>query len=348
MNKKITINELINTLLDTENPVQAKYIYRLSDLSENDLAKIKKIWHKIPDWRRQALLEDTELMAADDTLLSFTALGKFALEDPNEHVRALAIRNLWESEDTTIIPKLLEMLISDNSEEVRANAATSLGQFVYLGEIEELKEKILHEIEEKLISVYRGNDTLLVRRRALEALGFSSRPEVDEFLDEAYHSGNRDLLVSALFAMGRSANSVWLPYVEKMLDHKDAEVRMEAARAAGGLEAKSCRDLLFKLVNDDDENVRQAAIWSLSEIGGEDVQDLFMELYNNTEDDEELNFLEDALDNLAFTNDVGFFTLMDIDEEGHLHYQEDEAEDDIFDDEDLDDLLDLHLDDDDE
>lgn len=345
MNKKITITELINSLLDTENPVQAKYIYRLSDLSDNDLAKIKKIWNKIPDWRRQALLEDTELMAADDTLLSFTALSKFALEDPNEHVRALAIRNLWESEDATIVPKLLEMLTSDSSEEVRANAASSLGQFIYLGEVEELKEKLLHEIEEILISVYRGKDTLLVRRRALEALGFSSRPEVDDFLDEAYHSGNHDLLVSALFAMGRSANSVWLPYVEKMLTHTDAEVRMEAARAAGGLEAKSCRDLLIELVNDEDESVRQAAIWSLSEIGGDDVQDLFMELYNKTEDDEELSFLEDALDNLAFTNDVGFFTLMDIDEDGHFHYEDDEDEE-RFDDEDLDDLLDFNLDDD--
>ncbi len=347
MVKKITITELINTLLDMDNPVPAKYIYRLSDLSDDDLAKIKAIWHQIPEWRRQALLEDTESMAADDTLLSFTALSKFALDDPDDHVRALAIQNLWESEDQTIVPKLLEMMSSDKSEEVRANAAYALGQFVYLGEIEELKENLLHQIEDQLISVYRGDDTLLVRRQALEALGYSSRPEVDDFLREAYSSGNRDLLASSLFAMGRSANSIWHPYVEKMLTHQDAEIRAEAARAAGELEAKSCRDLLLELVQDENEEVRQAAIWSLSEIGGEDIQDLFMNLYNSTDDDEELNFLEDALDNLAFTNDVGFFTLLDVAEEGELHYDdEDEDEIEIYL-KDIEDLLDIDIDDED-
>ncbi|MGB9586368.1 MAG: HEAT repeat domain-containing protein, partial [Anaerolineales bacterium] len=181
MEKKIKINDLINGLLDISTPINPLYLYRLSDLSDKDLEKIKAIWHQIPTWRRQALLEDTEMMAENDTLLSFEALGRFALDDPDAHVRALAIRNLWEVADTSIIPKLLTMLTTDQSEEVRANAASSLGQFVYLGEIEELKESILHQIEEALIATYQGADTITVRRRALEALGFSSRAEVDEF-----------------------------------------------------------------------------------------------------------------------------------------------------------------------
>ncbi len=346
MKKQISLSELIRILLDTSNPISAKYLYRLSDLCDEDLNEIKNIWLKIPSWRRQNLLEDTEIMSSKDSLLSFAELSKFALDDPDEHVRALAIRNLWEIEDISIVPKLIEMLATDKSEEVRANAASSLGQYVYLGEIDHLKPNTLHKIEDQLISTYQSHASTLVRSRALEALGYSSRPEVESFLHEAYNSGNQGLLISSLFAMGRSANEDWTPYIEKMLSHQNSEIRREATRAAGELEAKSTLPTLFELVHDEDSEVRRAAIWSLSQIGGSGVRELFLELFNNSEDDEEEDFLEDAIDNLAFTEDVGFFTLLDIDEKDTYQLHEEHKEVDFEDPEDFLDLSDYDLDED--
>lgn len=311
---KITLSQLKDALLDADTPLPAAYLYRLSDLSEQDLTEIKSFWNEIPVWRKQALMEDIEEMSDNDPLLSYEDLSLFALSDADARVRELAIRSLSYYEEPHYLNTLLEILKNDQSPDVRAAAAFALGKFVFLGEVEELAEDRLHEVEDRLIQTFSGNDALIVRRSALEALGYSSRPEVDGFVREAYYSGNRDLLASSLVAMGRSVNSEWTPLVEAMLDHEDPVIRYEAARAAGELEAVSCRSRLLEMVDDPDLDVRLAAIWSLSQIGGEGVMEKFMELYETTDDDEVFNLLEDALDNLAFTEGDGFFGLMDIDQ----------------------------------
>jgi hypothetical protein len=64
----------------------------------------------------------------------------------------------------------------------------------------------------------------------------------------------------------------------------------------------------------------------LSQIGGEGVQDILEELYEDTDDEEELDYLEAALDNLAFTQDLEPFTLFDVpdlDEDEPLDEDED-------------------------
>lgn len=92
---------------------------------------------------------------------------------------------------------------------------------------------------------------------------------------------------------------------------------------------KLCADQIIERINDPDEDVRSAAIWSLSQIGGEGVHELLEELYDDTDDEEELEFLEAALDNLAFTQDVGQFSLLDVSD---LDEDEPLDEDEIFDD----------------
>ncbi|PWH17653.1 MAG: hypothetical protein DDG59_07695 [Anaerolineae bacterium] len=311
---KITLPQLKQALLDVNTPLAAVYLYRLSDLSDEDLSEIKSFWHEIPLWRKQALMEDIEEMSENDPLLSYDNLSLFALSDPDARVRELAIRSLSYYEEPHFINLLLEILEKDQSPDVRAAAAFALGKFVFLGEIEAISEARLREVEDRLIQTFTSNDALLVRRSALEALGYSSRPEVEGFVREAYYSDNRDLIASSLVAMGRSVNSEWTPLVEAMLDHEDAIIRYEAARAAGELEAVSCRHRLLELLDDADLDVRLAAIWSLSQIGGEGVMDKLLELYETTEDDEVFDLLEDALDNLAFTQGEGFFGLLDVEQ----------------------------------
>lgn len=274
-------------------------------------------------------MEDIEELGEKDPLLDFDALCRFALSDEDPQVRELAIRTLWDYEDRDLADLFVQLMDKDSSPEVRAAAASGLGRFVYLGEIEEIPEKMLHKIEEHLLKKCKGSDTSLVRRRALESLGYSCRDEVPPLIENAYYSGNDEWLVSALFAMGRSANENWKTLVQSMIDHDSPPVRQEAVRAAGELELKLCADQIIERINDPDEDVRSAAIWSLSQIGGEGVHELLEELYDDTDDEEELEFLEAALDNLAFTQDVGQFSLLDVSD---LDEDEPLDEDEIFDD----------------
>ena len=120
--------------------------------------------------------------------------------------------------------------------------------------------------------------------------------------------------MSALFAMGRSANENWGPQVIARLDSERSRVRCEAARAAGELELREAVPQLLQLIYDPDQDVRLASIWSLSQVNGEGVSEELYALYDELEDDEELEFLDNALENLQFTESMNlmpFFDLLD-------------------------------------
>ncbi len=335
--------KLLDALLDESTPFNPRYLYRLSDLDDTDQALLEKIWPQIPLWRRQALMEDLEALGEADLLLSFEEVGRLALKDSDPRVRLSAVRTLQEYEKPDLLPVIREMLEGDADAEVRAACAIALSPFIYLGEIEELPTATLRQVEDCLLRVVNGSDAPLVRRRALEALGFSSRAELPPLIETAYNSGDIDWLMTALFAMGRSANKRWDPQVLAMLGHIRPAIRAEAASAAGELEIPDAVPYLLDLLDDDDQDVRMAAIWSLSQIGGEGVRGALEDMLAATDIDEEADLLDAALENLTFNEDFQLYSLMslpgdvDIDEEyfeDHLLSFSDEDEDDIEDDED--------------
>jgi hypothetical protein len=327
---QIPLRQLIETLLDDQHPLPPKYFYHLSDLASGDLQVIASNWSQIPLWRRQALMEDVEKLSEDDPLLSFEGISRLALADEDPRVRQLAIHSLWDYEQRDLADIYLRLLDEDESVDVRAAAAAALGKFVYLGEIEELPLEMFKQIEDRLLAKMRSDDSTRVRQCSLEALGFSGRDEVHPLIESAYYSGNDDWLLSALVAMGRSANERWNGMVEQMLSHDRGEIRLEAARAAGELEVRHSLEQLIELLDDPDIEVRMAAIWSLSQIGGEGVRGALEKLYEDAEDEQELDHLEAALDNLDFTEEMGLFSMMelpDVDED-ELYEDVDFLEDD--------------------
>ena len=312
---QISFQELLDALLNVDKRFHPRYLYRLSDLTGEDLNRLEAIWFEVPLWRRQALMEDIEELGESDFVLSYEAVGRLAVKDADAKVRLLGVRTLWDLEEPELIPIYSDLLMNDPSPEVRAAAATGLGKFTYLGEIEGLPQKTLKKVEDLLLTVINGKDAPKVRCRALEALGFSSREEVVPLIQAAYASGNKEWIASALFAIGRSANEKWTDQVVPMLQNKVPSIRAEAARAAGELEIKSVRQELFDLLEDDNEDVRAAAIWSLSQIGGEGVRDRLEEMQQTTQDAEEEDYLEAALDNLSFNEEVDLFTLYELDKD---------------------------------
>jgi len=310
----VSFDKVITALLDHEHIFPPVHLHRFSDLQPTDLSRLAGIWAQINADRRLALLEDLENLAETDTLVSFEDLGKLALNDTDPRVREVATRLLWESEDNSLINRFLEMVDRDPDVHVRSAAATALGQFVYYGELEEIPERDLHRIEEKLLAVTTDQaEAKLLRRRALEAMGFSSRPEIKPLIRAAYLLNDTEWLVTALFAMGRSADSSWTPFVLDMLDSENDEVLYEAVRAAGELEAPKARKPILQIIKNQPEGseVRLAGIWSLSKIGGHKVRETLEAMLEESEDDEETDILEDALENLEFTDGFNKFGMLD-------------------------------------
>ncbi len=272
------------------------------------------------------MLEDLEQLGTADDIL-FLMRCAVSLLDDLPAVRSLAIRILSNYEIPRLIPAFLILMEKDNSPDVRAAAAVAMGSFVYMGEIEEISHRILRRIDESLLRVTTGSDDKLVRRRALEALGYSSRDEVPHLIEKAYALKDADWQISALLAMGRSCDVRWKSQVLARLDDTRQLVVAEAAAAAGELELQEAKKPLLKLLRDDDVDVRAAAIWSLSQIGGERVAEALEALLEKTEDEDETELLEDALDNLTFTEDMRNFALLDIpDDKDDMENDDDEAD----------------------
>jgi hypothetical protein len=92
-------------------------------------------------------------------------------------------------------------------------------------------------------------------------------------------------------------------------------------RAAGELELESTRGMLLELLEEEaqDADLRYTAIWSLSQIGGEGVREALEEIQEETDDDEEAEFVENALDNLSLTEAGQSMEMFDIDYANEEH-----------------------------
>src|SRR6185369_14815792 len=130
----------------------------------------------------------------------------------------------------------------------------------------------------------------------------SSRMEVEALIRAAFHRTDRAWIVSALVAMGRNSDDQWTEQVISMLLDPDTRIRLAAVQAAGELRIEEVGNILLKLLEDEeDDDVSAAAIWSLSQIGGEDVRPYLENLLEQTEDEDVIAYLEDALENLDLT-----------------------------------------------
>ena len=309
------IGEVLEALKDNEHPFPAKLLRSFSDLSRKNLRELQLIWLDLKRERRIALLEDLETLAESDTLINFEDLNKMTLTDVDPAVRVISIRSLWDSEDAKLIPVFSEMMLDDPAEDVRAAAASALGKYVYLGEVDSIPDNIHIPNVMNLIDVFTSEDLPMVRRRALESLGFSSHPKVPPLIQKAADSEDVLWLTSALYAMGRSADEQWAEMILKHLDSPDNEVLFEAIRAAGELQLDEAREpLLEKLEGENnDPDLRYAIIWSLSQIGGEGIKQLFENLIEKVSDEEEIEWLEKGLDNLELGGDLEEMEMLDLD-----------------------------------
>jgi len=333
MNKqKNSFDSVLDALLDTKKEFPHRYLTQFSDIGPLELQTLLDVWPRVELKRKSTLLEGLESLVEKDTLVNFDDFARPLLADPEAEVRVRALHLLGEYDNEKFIPTYLTMLKYDTNADVRAQVADNLAYFVALGELEEISEQTYSEVQAGLLESARGEDVTRVRRHALEALGYASKPEVIALIGSALQHKDADWQASALVAIGRSADERWEEVILRALLDENDTIRLAAVQAAGNLPLKSARTVLLQILaeGEDDDEIIGAAIWSLSQIGGEDVRTFLEALLDQTdeEDEDQVALLEEALDNLAFTEDLDRFELMAIDPDdfGALEESDDEVE----------------------
>lgn len=326
--KNTPFKDIIAALLDDENILSPTVLYRLSDLSLEEANQLKEVWPRITLTRRQALMVDLEKFIDDDLLLDFDAVGMIAIKDPDPAVRHYAVLTMWNTETSDHARLLIRLAEHDDHLDVRAAAVAALGAFVYQGEVEEIEKGLFKEIMSCLLGILDDNEDPLLQRKALESIGYATSKEVDKAITDAYTSDDDDWMTSALVAMGRSGNSRWKSQVLESIENNHFLVREEAVRAAGELYLEEAQKPVIACLEDPDDNVRLAAIWAISSIGGKGVEDILEIMLEECEDDEEAVLIENALENLAFSGELDNFSIFDLTEEDIARLQSDLKEED--------------------
>jgi len=277
----------------------------------------------VDEERRATIVGHMAEIAEENTLVDFTPIFTYLLDDSYAAVRQGALDGVWDAIDPALIRPIINLLQTDPSVVVRAAAARALAHYVLLAEWGQIAPGVVTPIVDALLAEYeqpKANEE--VKRAALEALASANHPRVPELIRNAYEDGSNEMQLSALFAMGLNADDRWLSIVSDEMESPSADFRAEAARAAGAIGNPEAIDGLEQLLHDEDVEVAIAAVYALGQIGSERAT----ELLNRLADDPAYEDLYDAIDEALEEMDWmgGEFDLLALPDD------EDEDENDDF------------------
>ncbi len=277
----LTMDERLSPLL----------MYRLSDLNPQDLDEFCRAWPDIDEERRRLIVRHLADFYAEHFKVDFSDLFAFCLVDESEEVRSASLDGLWDTKRLTLIQPIVDIMMDDENVEVRALAAATLGHFVLSAEWQQIPSRRVEPAIRELLAILDDSSTpLAVRRSALESIAASSHERVPQLIENAYQSGDLELQISSLHAMGRSADDAWLTEIIDEMSNHSYEMRLEAARAAGNIGHSDTVQSLAELLVDDELEVCLAAVTALGKIGGFRAQ----ELLETLADDPEFGELQEA------------------------------------------------------
>ncbi|MCA9973000.1 MAG: HEAT repeat domain-containing protein [Anaerolineales bacterium] len=267
-------------------------LYRLSDLTAEQLAQFTQRWGGVPDERRRQIVRHLADIAEENTVVNFSPVFTHCFTDPLPAVRIAALDGVWDESSVRMIPEIVHLL-HDPVVEVQAAAAAALSHYVLTAEWGQVPKKAVAPAVAALLALYDRPETAVpVKRAALEALGAASHPRLPGLIEEAYASDDFDMMLSAVFAMGSSADERWLPTLLDEMHSDHVEMRIEAARAAGAIGDEAALPTLAHLAMDEDLEVGLAVVEALQQIGGDTAYRMLTQMA----EDDYFERLHDAID----------------------------------------------------
>lgn len=301
----MTLRQYLTALARPEEPLVRAQLTQFSDLSQADAKAVEELWPQIPPERRRQIVQELVTLGEDNWDLEFSEFFALVLRDPDPEVRLSALEGLWGSEEAQLVGPILTIARTDPDTSVRAKAAQLLGHFLELGEEGKLTRRRMQEVQRALLDIWQApQEPMSVRRRALEALAHGPKEGLPSLIQAAYASGEHELVVSALYAMGIHGDPQWLPVLMREAEHEDPERRYEATTALGYIGDNGVLAALEQRLKDDDPQVQVAAVEALGRIGTPEAKHILSFLMGHPDEHlraaaeevmEELRALDDLL-----------------------------------------------------
>ena len=317
---KPSIDDLVQALRREESGnltvVPSAIIYGLSDLTPDELGAIEPVWNKLSAVAKHRVLRALNEASEAMFELGFREIAFLCLDDASSLVRSTSIDLLWIDQSSGTMRKLMNMAESDPDSAVRTRSLEHLGRFILLGEYGDIPADLAAAAQALCFRIHCDPTAPVeIRRRALEALGNSSHPKVNELIETAYSDGNHELRIGAIFAMGRTCSATWRDQLIDQLESTDSECVYEAIRACGRIPLREAARKISEFTLSDDREIQMIAIWSLGEIGGKHAFDVLTSMEESTADDDVAAAIDEALDAAGFSLSVASLGLELYDDE---------------------------------
>ena len=282
--------------------VSASVVYGLSDLSRQNVKALEPIWLKLSPTCKHKVLQALNEASETSFELRYREIALLNVKDESSLVRAAAVDLLWEEDSTETMQLFLNIARDDPASHVKVRALIGLGKFILLGEYGEIPAALALKAQQLALQLHSSpNESMEVRRRALEALANSNHPDTSHLIRAAYQQDNHRFKASALFAMGRTCDAQWQDILLEELEGSDNELVYEAVRACGEIQLESSLDSISKLALGDDREIQLMSIWALGEIGGKRAFEILSSLEEPAEDEELADMIDEALDAASFS-----------------------------------------------
>lgn len=276
--QKIPFSSALDSLFMDET-VSVPLLFRLSDMAEADFALFKERWPAVDDSRRRVIVRHLVDISEENYVVNFSPVFAFCFDDALPAVRVAALDGLWDQTNLRLVGPIITLLQQDESVEVQAAAASALAHFILMAEWGEIPRTMSPRIVEALLTAYDGVDTAVpVKRAALEALGAADHPRIATLIQEAYAGNDPDMRLSAVFAMGSSADERWIPDLLVAMRSEDANMRVEAARAAGSIGHEDALPTLAHLAVEEDLEIALTVVEALGNIGSEKAHKMLVQM----------------------------------------------------------------------
>lgn len=312
---KQPFENIVKTLLEINQGFPKNHLARFSDIRKEEQIFLDDSWNAIPKANKLNLLSSLIELNKSDTIFNFDYIAILGLQDTDSEIVIKAIRLCEEYQDKHIAKKLLALLHRFKDHGVVENAIGALGVYIYLGELDKIPNDLYGKIQDSLLQVTQNSENQFLRQKALESLGYSSLEKVQELILNAYRTDDIAWIRSAIIAMKNSADKQWEEIILKHIPDPNYEIQLESVKAVGEIGINEASEVLIELLEDSenmDFETYKAVLWSLSQIGGKNVREIFQYLLENADTEDEIDTIEYAIENLDFFDGLPDLSMFDF------------------------------------
>lgn len=296
LSETASFEEALATIEDAET-LDVSVLSGLADLDRRQVKAFAEVWSALPQESRVTIAQQLEILADANVLLDFSRVFRRLLGDETSAVRQFAAAGLANYDHLDFLDDLLAAAADDPSVDVRVEAVNALESFTTAIDMDLLPPQDVRHVRQVLNAILDdGKAAPDIRAAALStAAADPDMPGIDDRARQYLASGDADLRIGAIRAIGRTGESGWMSTLESALRGSDADERQAAAWALGAMQNPAAVPWLTMAAREDGEHpVRMEAIVALGSIGGRQAANALSTLREHASDDD-LDTIDEAL-----------------------------------------------------